>query len=141
VFNNVLAYGPLPFAGVAGDVEVFVSATPADVIRFNGSSDLFFYSAAGRGANDNSRATQYVPPIPPGPVPNTVILNLTSGTTLSYTPTAGQPGFDAAATPTYDFIFAPTPTPPPTSVPEPGSICLGLLGAAGLVAYRKLRRA
>lgn len=138
VFSNVLTYGPLPSDATAGDVEVFVGGTPGDVIRFNGTANVFFYAGAGIGANDSSLATKYTPPIPPPPVPNTFRVPLTSGDSLSYTPTPGQPGYDATTTPTYDFIFAPSSSGAAT--PEPASFALGFVGAAALLIVRKLRR-
>ncbi len=105
--KNVLIYGPLPFSGTAGDVNVFIGATPGAIIRFNADKTIIFYAAANTGQNDNSLATQVTPPIPPFPVTNTARLTFTS-TLLTYTPTTGQPGYDPSG-PTYIFMFANSP--------------------------------
>jgi len=136
--TNVLVYSGLPYSGIVGDVEVFVGPTPGDVIRFNGNDTIIFYAAPGVGSNDNALATQFTPPVPPFPVPNTQIRILPTGaTSLTYTPTAGQPGYDAGFLPTYDFIF----TSGAASVPEPATIALMLLAATVLFIFRKLRSA
>jgi hypothetical protein len=132
--TNVLIYGGLPFAGTTGDVEVFVGPTPGDVIRFNGNNTIIFYAAPGVDGNDNSMATQFTPPIPPFPVPNTVQLTY-SGSNLTYTPTSGQPGFDTS-TPSYTFVFGTTTT----ATPEPASVALLLVGSGLLFGVRKFRR-
>jgi len=126
----------LPFAGVAGQVLLVEPQTgiPGDVLQFTGNSTVIFYSKT----DDNSLAEHFSPPIFPSPVSNSVSLTETvSGNTdgATYTPTAGQPGFDASG-PTYHFISDVT-----SVIPEPASVGMLLLGGAAFLAARKLRRA
>ena len=125
----------LPFAGVVGDVELIEPETgiPGDVLRFNGDSTLIFYSM-GTAPNTPDLADE---PRPPFPVPNTVILAEGADESASYTPTAGQPGFDATASPTFHFVSNDL-----TAVPEPSSIALSILSATGLflAAVRRRKR-
>ncbi|MBV9441761.1 MAG: hypothetical protein JO217_03615 [Acidobacteriaceae bacterium] len=108
--TDVLTYGPMGFNGTAGSINVFVGQTPGVIIRFNGDGLIRLYAGPNVGVNDSSAATKFLPPIPPFPVMNTVSVN-SPGSILSYTPTAGQPGYDATATPTYIFLFSNTTAP------------------------------
>ena len=132
----VLIY-TLPFAGVAGQVLLVEpeSKIPGDVLQFTGNSTVIFYSKT----DGDSLAEKYSPPIFPFPVSNSVSLTETvSGNTdgATYTPTAGQPGFDASG-PTYHFISDVTSS----AIPEPASVGMLLLGGAAFLAARKFRRA
>lgn len=130
----VLTY-TLPFAGIAGNVELFISPTaaPDAVIQFTGSSTVIFYSAVP----GTDLADKYSPPIFPFAVPNTVRLFTESRPgVFTFTPSSGQPGFDVSA-PTYNFIVS-TVTP---TVPEPASVGLLLLGGLALLAGSRIRRA
>jgi hypothetical protein len=109
---NVLIY-KLPFAGVPGQVELIETdktpQIPGDVIRFNGDGTAIFYSSGGPG--NIALADE---PRPPAPMPNTVIVYETGSAGsdgASYTPTAGQPGYDASALPTYNFSSDSPSTP------------------------------
>ena len=109
---NVLIY-TIPFAGVAGQVELIetdkMPAIPGDVIRFNGDGTVIFYSSGSPGSialGDEPR--------PPAPMPNTVIISETGSAGsdgATYTPTAGQPGYDPSARPTYHFTSDSPGTP------------------------------
>lgn len=109
---NALIY-TLPFAGVAGQVELIetdkMPAIPGDVIRFNGDGTVIFYSSGSPGSialGDEPR--------PPAPMPNTVIVPETGSAGsdgATYTPTAGQPGYDPSARPTYHFTSDSPGTP------------------------------
>ena len=125
----VLVY-TLPFAGVAGNVLLVEpeSGIPGDVLQFTGHGTVIFYSKT----DSDSLAEGFKPPIFPFPVPNSVLLTETvSGNTdgVFYTPTAGQPGFDASA-PSYHFISD------VTGVPEPASVALLFLGSSVLLVKR-----
>ncbi len=112
---NTLIYS-LPFTGVAGDVELIETenSIPGDVIRFNGDGTIIYYSAGGPGnvaLADEPRA--------PFPVQNTVQINETGSTGsdgATYTPSPGQPGYDASA-PTYHFTSDSAMTPALQFVP------------------------
>ncbi len=130
--SSTLIY-TLPFLGVVGDVELIEPETgiPGDVIRFNGDGTLIYYST-GNAPNTPALADE---PGPPFPVPNTVVLTEITGGATFYTPSAGQPGYDASAAPAYgfqDFVAA---------VPEPSSIALMFLAGAALIAGKLRKRA
>jgi hypothetical protein len=137
----VLVY-TLPFAGVTGDVKLREPETgiPGDVLQFVGNGTVIFYSTP----EPRSLAGRFSPPIFPFPVLNTLVLNETaSGLSpvsevvngAFYTPTSGQPGFDASA-PTYHFISDVTSS----AVPEPASVALLVLGGAALLIGNLRRR-
>jgi hypothetical protein len=131
----VLTYR-LPFAGTAGDVylteptQVF-----SDVIRFNGTGTLVFYSSSTDGFD--SLADTISPPR----IPYTNFALISEGGTGSnnkttYTPVAGQPGYDPVAQPTYIVASG-------VVVAEPASLVMGGT-AAGLGLgfwWRRRRRA
>ncbi len=127
----VLTY-TLPFAGVAGNLLLVEpeTGTPGDVLQFTGSSTVIFYSDI---PGDGALAEKFSPPIFPFPVHNSVTMAESASGDAFYTPTAGQPGFDASA-PTYHLISDVT-----SAVPEPGSIALLMLGCGALLATRRRR--
>jgi len=118
----------IPFTGVVGDVELFEPETgiPGDVLRFNGNGTLIFYSA---GVPGNTALADE--PRPPAPVPNTVQFNETSNGDMVYAPTSGQPGFDSSAASTFHFV-----SDAPSSIPEPQSVAMLMLGGVGLIIGR-----
>ncbi len=123
----------LPFTGTGGDVEVLGAQTgiPTDVLRFNGDGTLIFYSQ-GTAANTPDLADE---PRPPFPVPNTVTITESPNGVSSYTPIAGEPGYDGTALPMYNFI-----TTTAAAIPEPSSVALSLVGGVGLLAAALRRR-
>ncbi|MDQ2777306.1 MAG: PEP-CTERM sorting domain-containing protein, partial [Acidobacteriota bacterium] len=131
----VLTY-TLPFAGVAGNVLLFEPETgiPGDVLQYTGNGTLIFYSTAV----PKSFAGRFSPSIFPFPVHNSVSLNetllgLDNG--ALYTPTAGQPGFDASV-PTY-LLISDVST---AAVPEPTSVGLLFLGGAVLLIGKSRKK-
>jgi hypothetical protein len=136
---SVLTYSLLsPPSLVAGDVLLTDGGLPLDVIRFNPAgtggpsyvASLLFYSDNIDGVDSLGDT-----PSPPSSFyrNNVSIPELGSETNNGafYTPTAGQPGFVAGFTVTYDFISDGTGAP----VPEPGTLMLlgtGLVGISGL---------
>jgi hypothetical protein len=103
-----------------------------DYIRFNGNGTLDFYS-------DNVPTADSLGDTPSPPLafyPNLVTISevgLEGNNSATYTPTAGQPGFDLSG-PTYHFISDGV-----AAVPEPASIAI--LGACLLrVAFFSRRR-
>ncbi len=134
--TGVLQY-TLPFSGISGNVELIEPETgiPGDVLQFLGNGTVNFYSKPDA---DNSLAERYTPPIPPAPVPNTVILTETGSPGNDgaiYTPTAGQPGYDTSG-PTYHFI---SDSPSASTVPEPASLALLALGGIAALMIGKLK--
>lgn len=130
--SPVLVY-TLPFAGVAGNVLLTEPGTsiPGDVLQFNGDGTVIFYSKID---SDNALAERFSPPIFPFPVHNSITIAEGVSGSATYTPTAGQPGFDSSA-PTYIFTSDVTST-----VPEPASIALLLLGAPLLIRQIRSHR-
>lgn len=139
---SVLTYSLLgPPSLVAGDVLLTEcgGACFLDVIRFNPAgtggagyaASLLFYSDNVDGFDSLGDT-----PSPPGAFYSNTVSIPEIGTETNngaiYTPTAGQPGFVAGFTVTYDFISDGTGVP----VPEPGSLMLlgtGLLGLFGVI--------
>ena len=129
----VLIY-TLPFTGVVGNVLLTEPETgiPGDVLQFNGDGTVIFYSKID---GDNALGERFSPPIFPFPVHNSVAISEGSSGSAIYTPTAGEPGFDASG-PTYTFISDANAT-----VPEPASIALlAFGGAALLIGKRRIAR-
>jgi len=112
----------LPFAGTAGDVllEESVSGPATDLLRFDGSGDVYFFSTDGVGT------PAYVPALPPVISPSQgPLLPESMGVqsfTFSYSPTPGQPGYNSETI--YDIIVV---------VPEPSTLALGALGGGLLL--------
>jgi hypothetical protein len=128
---NALTY-LLPFVGLQGDVLLLESGQLiSDIVRFNGNGTVIFYSDNFDG-NDSLAD-------PPGIANFSLYNNNVSfpelgpegNNGLTYTPTAGQPGFDQS-NPTYVFISD-------GAIPEPGTILL-LATGLGLIAFRAVRR-
>ena len=130
--GNVLVFN-LPFAGVAGDLlvnEGSLNGPLSDIIRFDGSSHLIFYSSSANGFTEPADV-----PAPPNPLlPNlayAVEYPAQVGNYFDYLPSQGQPGYDLSS-PAYHFIG---------EVPEPGAGVLVALGAGlMLVIRRRLQR-
>jgi len=121
---DVLMYD-LPFAGVAGDLSIYegsLSGDLGDIIRFDGSGHLIFYSSGASGI-----ITPADVPYPPSPLlDDNMADTIDVGGYAYYTPTAGQPGYDLS-NPTYRF----------SEVPEPGTGALVALGAGLLLVIRR----
>ncbi len=119
----------LPFTGTAGDVllEEGVSGPITDLLRFEGDN-VYVFSTDGVGT------PAYVPTLPATGSPSYgPILPVSSGAqsyTFSYSPTAGQPGYNPETA--YKFIVY---------VPEPGTLALGTLGGGLLLLLNSRRRA
>jgi hypothetical protein len=128
---NVLIY-TLPFAGRQGDVLIHdpnLSGSPIhDVIRFDGTNHLIFYSDSVDGYN--------APADTPGP-PNPFYANLIhvdeqgSGQFIfaDFTPGVNEPGWDAS-NPSYRFL---------SEIPEPGAVILLAIGL-GVFGLARIRR-
>jgi len=120
---DVLMYD-LPFAGVAGDLSIYegsLSGDLGDIIRFDGSGHLIFYSSGASGI-----ITPADVPYPPSPLLDNMADTIDVGGYAYYTPTVGQPGYDLS-NPTYRF----------SEVPEPGTGALVALGAGLLLVVRR----
>jgi hypothetical protein len=125
---DVLTYR-LPFAGTVGDVEVTEPiAVFSDLIRFNGNGTLVFYSSSADGF-DSLADTISPPRIPYA----NFALIMEGDNKTTYTPVAGQPGYDSVAQPTYIFTSV-------GAVPEPASVLMGASAALLGVGCWWLRR-
>ena len=127
--NGILQY-TLPFTPTMGDIllETSGGGPTTDIIRFDSTDHAYVFSTTGTGTIGYS-ATLPTPIVPNvGPL---LLQNSGGVWSVSYTPTTGQPGFDAAAPgSTYNLVMY---------VPEPGLIGLGILGG-GSVLLAGLRR-
>jgi len=139
---SALTYNLLgPPSLVAGDIIILdnVGGPVSDLIRFNPAgtaasypASLVFYStdAGGALADTGTPSSLYT---------NTLTLLEGPGGATFYTPTAGQPGFIAGFSTTYDFISDTV-----AATPEPGAVALvgsmGLSGVALLARRRKQAR-
>jgi hypothetical protein len=137
---SVLTYN-LPFAATQGDVALSSTTEPGfvglpvvfDYIRFNGNGTLDFYS-------DNVPIADSLGDTPSPPLafyPNLVTISEVGpegNNSATYTPTAGQPGFDPSG-PTYHFISDGV-----AAVPEPASIAILGAGLLGVAFFSRRRR-
>jgi hypothetical protein len=127
--NGILQY-TLPFTPQAGDIllETSGGGPVSDVIRFDSTDHAYFFSTTGTGTIGYS-------PILPTPIaPNVgpLLLQNSGGVwSVNYTPTAGQPGFDAAAAGSIYHIVV--------YVPEPGLVAFGA-GAVLLLGWLRSRK-
>jgi len=100
---SILTY-TLPFTGVQGDVNITNSSEGLlDVVRFNGDGTLLFYSDNISGFDSIGDTSS--PPL-------NSYTNIATADEIGnevnngafYTPTPGQPGYDAEFQPTYHLI-------------------------------------
>ena len=118
---------------MAGDVLVNEPGGGlGDIIRFNTTSfvpgsagDMVFYSALGGGslADTGFPTSRYA---------NQATATEVNGI-ITYTPTAGQPGFVAGASLPVEYVLV-------SDVPEPASLTMLGIGAAALAGYVWRRR-
>lgn len=114
---DALTYA-LPFLGTQGDLiltDPGFSDLPMQILRFNGDGTLIFY------AGNLPDSLAYIASPPAQFYDNIAIeSDVVNGNSdlATYTPLAGQPGFDAS-NPTYVFDNS-----EPAAVPEPGTAAL-----------------
>jgi hypothetical protein len=131
---GVLIYN-LPIPGVQGDVlmQDGVGGPILDIIRFNGNSTLVFYS------DTPPRDALADTPSPPGALyANTVTIpevGPEGNNGATYTPIAGQPGYDPTGLVT-SYVFVSDAV-----TPEPSSLALLGMGVLGLFAFGRRVRA
>lgn len=144
--SSVATYGlGNPTGLVAGDLLISdeVDGPILDVVRFNpdqNGGSLVFYSDDSDGADSLADT-----PSPPSDFYANTLFLTESGPEggpngLVYTPTAGQPGFIAGASAPVTYRIM-SDSAPPTIVPEPSTIALGLTGSVvGVVLASRRRR-
>ena len=131
--NAVLTYN-LPFAGVPGDVLLHDANEPGnpifDVLRFNGNGTLIFYSDNIGGADAPADTTSPPTVLYPNQV-NLQEVGPEGNNGAIYTPAPGNPGYDPAFLPTYNFISDGV-------VPEPNAVMLLICGISLVgITHRK----
>ncbi|MGA9450683.1 MAG: PEP-CTERM sorting domain-containing protein [Verrucomicrobiia bacterium] len=121
----------LPFAGTAGDVlmEESASGPVTDLLRFDGSGDVYFFSTDGVGTPAYVSALPSVISPSQGPLLPESPESMQSFT-FSYSPTPGQPGYNSETV--YNIVV---------NVPEPSVLALGTLGGGLLLLLSSRRRA
>jgi len=126
----------LPWPGVPGDVYLFepntpVPGPPSDIIRFDGQSNMYFYSereTTDQPPFDPADVFQFPPPIAALQVINLMESGPEGNNGAFYTPPPGGPGANSVGA-SYHFV---------SDVPEPAT--LALLGiASGLLIPRRRR--
>ena len=126
----------LPFAGVRGDVVLEeVPGQPADLLRFDGNFNLFFFSDAN-AANPPDAPADFVGAFPTF-LPVTLFFTETGPEAgpnglFGYNPGVNDPGYNTTG-PTYNFYSELAP------IPEPGSLAL-LASGLGIFGFRLWRR-
>jgi hypothetical protein len=124
----------LPFPAVPGDVSIADSdGTVSDIIRFDGSGHLFFFSDFSVTEPPISLADVGVPAFnAANPVVFLAEVSLPSGADgfWGYKPGFNNPGANSTGTVIYDFI---------SDVPEPGALPLMACGL-GILGFIQKRR-
>ena len=131
---DALTY-PLTFSGVQGDLiltDPNFSDLPMEIIRFNGDGTLIFYAGNMPGS------LAYVSNPPASTYGNIAIVSDVGPediNTATYTPTAGQPGYDPS-NPTYIFFNGVAGI----NAPEPSTTATVLISLLALLTAAALRR-
>jgi hypothetical protein len=122
----------LPFVASAGDVllETSGGGPATDMLRFDGTDHVYFFSTTGTGTLGYVSSL----PTPISPTQGPLLLQNSAGVwSVSYTPTSGQPGYDAQAAGSIYSILV--------YVPEPDLVGLLAVGAGLTILFRTRRLA